>query len=286
MQVNHEHVAAYLDTNVVQDLAGREGQVGDAGRIVQGLVREGSLRVITSIHVVEEICMNLRRDPQEVMRVIEYLETISGPGPIALRPSRLLDLEVEGFFWGIPVEFERKFERISLSYIRERTARSVDRSGNLDQDMDRALDATLRQKTSFTENMRESREKALKLKSANPEWKPTLEEYSRATERSMARSTIERLGYRWELSDTELDDLLGVGSVGTATQVSVGLVHAQAANERNPQAGDSRDMHHSIASSIAGTFVTEDKRLRRALEPNRVAGYRVLSLQELLAVVQ
>ena len=97
---------AYLDTNAVRDLF-RHGTDREA-QLRAGLalgVREGRLRVLTSLHALQELCSIAKDDWAQFRLVAEYVFDIAGPA-VLQETGALADSEVR---LGRPLRADERF---------------------------------------------------------------------------------------------------------------------------------------------------------------------------------
>jgi hypothetical protein len=69
------------------------------------------------------------------------------------------------------------------------------------------------------------------------------------------------VGVLREVQARGIDGLLELRPVRMAVGVNLILFYTQLVENRAPDIGDSRDVHHAICASVAETFVTNDTRL-------------------------
>jgi hypothetical protein len=98
-----------------------------------------------------------------------------------------------------------------------------------------------------------------------PDARRSFREYFEAHAVWFARDLAERAGVLPAVQSRGVNDLLDLPSVRMAVGASLSLPYSQIIENQAPRIGDSRDVHHAIAASVAEVFVTHDGPLAERL---------------------
>lgn len=269
----------YCDTNVY-DAVSRDRELF---RRIHRNIEAGSISLLPSIFNCEEPLLVADRDSPTFWRVLSAWEKLTSGKRLILPSAELLDKEVDAALRRTELVLDDKLLAYPTVDDCCTQLRKAFKNGELsDSAVRRVIKKTRSIKISFEKSMRSARNNALREKAKTKGWNPSLDEYCASVEYSMGRSLVERLGYRWELTDDIMIRMMKARSLRLAIRVNAFLVHRQAVVEAKPRSGDGRDVHQVIASSVAEVFVSNDRVLRKGLTGIDLENYEVCSLDDFI----
>jgi hypothetical protein len=271
-------VVAYFDSNIYGDLA----KDTKARESIEGAIQSEKVRLVTSVFNIEEPLYLAKGRPDKFWEIARCWKDLTAKERVILDSGKLMDKEVDSILRRNELNLEEKMLDLTVALCYQRLEEAFAEGSLEDVEFVRVIQSTRERLGDFHQQMIEGRERAGKLKAKNPDWNPSLEQYYASVEKSSARSLIERLGYKWELTDALVDQMLKARSLKLGVRAGVYLIHRYAAVGAKPALGDSRDMHHAIASSVACVFVTNDKKLASGIRGVTLSDYEVVNLSEFL----
>ena len=271
---------AYLDTNVFDHLYKKIGctsaDIADLRKAVYGR----GLSMPIGIHVLEELLLNRRASPQELVARVKLTLSLASIRRMVKPCDQLIADDIRSY--AATGEPDRPLVGAQTqNAITQGIAELIESDGEeFSEEMLAALEETRQRRTRFLQALKVSRQEIAAMVE-------TLSapigfaECVRLAAAPMVERFAARAGVLEACRERGIDGLLQIKSVGAAVGIALSFAYGHASEGRVPAADDSADfLHVPSAAATAEIFVTNDDRLREAVALN---GLRAMSLGEFLA---
>jgi len=143
--------------------------------------------------------------------------------------------------------------------------------------------ATQETKQGFNSGMREKTLPDVKKLKGR---RPSFEDFWKRFAGKLAECFAEHVGVLDACMKRSIKGLLELRSLRLAVGINLSLIYAQTFEERTPDIGDSRDIHHAIIASAADRFVTQDEEFTRLLSQIPIEDFEVMNLNGLFELIR
>jgi hypothetical protein len=273
---------AYLDTNVFDHLYRKVGctsaDIADLRKAIYGR----GLSITPGIHVLEEMLLNRRASPQELVARLKLTLSLASIRRMVKPCDQLLADDIRSYAAnGTPA---RPFVDVQIqNAITQGIAELIESDGEeFSDEIVEALADTKRRKERFVQGMNAT----LREVSSSAETVPAdilFDDYFKLTAPRIAAAFAQRAGVLEDCRDRGIDGLLEIRSVRSAIGIALSYSYRQSF-EKTPALGDSIDyLHAPAAAATAEVFVSADSHLRDALARVGLDNLRIMNLTEFLA---
>jgi hypothetical protein len=267
-------IRAYFDRNVFQDLYERRNGVtrSDVERL-RSAIRHDDVSVAVSMTVLEETLARWATQQRSALAGFRFVLELAGLNPARARVVKeagdLLGDEIWAYAAGAPAP--QPYVVHDFTHL---VAPSMGDYRYLDEFV-----ADVRAQKEALQTFMEAQRRELAAADADgqvvepprieflPGQRRGFNVYWSEQAEALASGLAERAGVLREVQARGMDGLLNLRPVRMAVGVNLILAYTQLAENRAPQIGDSRDVHHATSASVAEVFVTNDAtlapRLRR-----------------------
>jgi len=276
--------AVYFDTNIFDHIHKGIRVTPDDVQFLKQRVRDGRLSILSSIINLEEILMLASGDRDLAVAELQLIDELVDCNHILKPFHQLIDEDVTAYAQGttlpLPLTEFPHAARETIEFLRNSgTTNMQELIGEIREQID-----------TFRANMREGGNQVRPIaRQIRMEDIPTFEQYWNDLSISFAEAYAERSGQLSACRARGIEGLLQLRSVRLSIGVSLALTYAQtyglerrAAERREPQQGDSRDLQHALTASATRVFVTHDPKFARLLKCVPVSDFNVLTLPEFL----
>ncbi len=281
-------IRAYFDRNVFQDLYERRN--GVASRDVERLrssIRHDGVGIAVSMTVLEETLARWAIQRRSALAEFRFVLEVAGLSPARARVVKeagdLLGDEIRAYASGAPAP---------KPYVLNDFTHLVEPSMGDYRYLDEFVAEVRAQKEALQRFMEAQRRELAAADAAGRVIEPSRIEFLPGQRRgfdvywaeqaeALASGLAERAGVLREVQARGIDGLLNLRPVRMAVGVNLILVYTQLAENRAPQIGDSRDVHHAICASVAEVFVTNDTTLAPRLRRIPALPLEVIDLRTL-----
>ncbi len=276
---------AYLDTNVFDHLYRKIGCTSaDIAELRKAIYGRG-LSMPIGIHVLEELLLNRRASPQELVARVKLTLSLASIRRMVKPCDQLIADDIRSYAaTGAP---DRPLVGAQIqNALTQGIAELIESDGEeFSEEMLAALEETRQRKERFLQAMKISQQRGTALIEKLPS-RISFEDYFQLTAVPRAEKFAQRIGVLEACRERGIDGLLKIRSVRAAIGIAQSFIYGLTFNGWAPSRSDSIDLLHvPSAAATAEIFVTNDRRLREAVERVALDGLRVLSLGEFLAAV-
>jgi len=274
---------AYLDTNVFDHLYKKIGCTSaDIAQLRKAIYGHG-LSMPIGIHVLEEILLNRRASPQELVARVKLTLSLASIRRMVKSCDQLITDDVRSYAaTGQP---DRPLVSAQIqNAITQGIAELIESDGEeFSEELAEAFDDTRQRRERFLQSMSAARQQLAALVGKLPARLSYEDYFQRA-----AGTTVERFAQRAGVLDAcrerGIAGLFEIRSVRAAVGIALALSYGQTFEGWAPVPDYSVDsLHVPSAAATAEVFVTNDLRLRAALERVALEHLRVMNLAEFLA---
>jgi hypothetical protein len=274
---------AYLDTNVFDHLYKKIGCTSaDIAELRRAIYGRG-LSMPIGIHVLEEILLNRRASPQELVARVKLTLSLASIRRMVKPCDQLIADDIRSYAaTGQP---DRPLVSAQIqNAITQGIAELIESDGEeLSEEIAEALEETRQRKERFVQSMRVSRQQIAPLIEALPT-RIGFEDFLNLAATQVAERFAQRADVLEACRERGLAGLLEIKSVRATVGTALSFVYGQTFEDWAPASGDSIDfLHVPSAAATAEVFITNDRRLREAVERVALDGLRVMNLAEFLA---
>ncbi|MBF6560781.1 MAG: hypothetical protein IVW56_10855 [Candidatus Binataceae bacterium] len=241
------------------------------------------LAIPIGIHVLEEILLNRRASPQELVARLKLTLSLASIRRMVKPCDQLIADDIRSY--AATVQPDRPLVSAQIqNAITQGIAELIESDGEeFSEEMVEALELARQGKERFLQVMRAAQEQAAGLAEARSSWL-SFEDFFQLAAVPTADIFAQRAGVLEPCRARGRDGLLKVRSVRAAIGVALSLIYGQTFEGWASHLGDSSDLLHvPSAAASAEIFVTDDARLRQALQRGPLDEMRVLGLKEFLA---
>jgi hypothetical protein len=274
---------AYLDTNVFDHLYRKVGctsaDIADLRKAIYGR----GLSITPGIHVLEEMLLNRRASPQELVARLKLTLSLASIRRMVKPCDQLLADDIRSYAaHGTPA---RPFVDVQIqNAITQGIAELIESDGEeFSDEIVEALADTKRRKERFVQGMNAT----LREVSSSAETVPAdilFDDYFKLTAPRIAAAFAQRAGVLEDCRDRGIDGLLEIRSVRSAIGIALSYTYGQSFESSTPALGDSIDYFHApAAAATAEVFVSNDSHLRDALASIGLDNFRIMNLTKFLA---
>jgi hypothetical protein len=275
---------AYLDTNVFDHLYKKIGCTSANIAELRKLIYGRGLSMPIGIHVLEEILLNRRASPQELVARVKLTLSLASIRRMVKPCDQLLADDIRSYAaTGQP--YRPLVSAQIQNAITQGIAELIESDGEeFSEEIAEALEETKQRRERFLQAMRVSRQQIAALVETLPARISFADYFQRAAGMTVERFA-QRAGVLEACRERGIAGLLTIRSVRAAVGTAQSLAYGQIFEGWAPVADDSFDfLHVPSAAASAEIFVTNDGRLRAALERVALDDLRVMNLAEFLAV--
>jgi hypothetical protein len=274
---------AYLDTNVFDHLYKRIGctsaNIADLRKAIYGR----GLSMPIGIHVLEELLLNRRASPQELAARVKLTLSLASIRRMVKPCDQLISDDIRSYAaCGQPA---RPLVGAQIqNAITQGIAELIESDGEeFSEELAEALDETRQRRERFLQSMSVARQQLAALVEKLPA-RLGFEDYFQRVARTTVERFAQRAGVLEACRERGIAGLLEIRSVRAAVGIALSLSYGQTF-EGWPTAPDdsAHCLHVPSAAATAEIFVTNDLRLRAALERVALDHLRVMNLAEFLA---
>jgi hypothetical protein len=274
---------AYLDTNVFDRLYKRIGctsaNIADLRKAVYGR----GLSMPIGIHVLEELLLNTRASPQELAARVKLTLSLASIRRMVKPCDQLIADDIRSY--AASGQAARPLAGTDIQNVfTQGIAELIESDGEeFSEEILAALEDTRRRKERFLQGMRVARQQAVSL-IGTLQSRISFEDYFQLAAVPSAENFAKRAGVLEACRERGIAGLLEIKSVRAAIGIAQSFIFGQTFEGWAPDFGDSIDLLHvPCAAATAEIFVTDDVRLRSAIERVALDGLRVMNLSEFLA---
>lgn len=280
-------IRAYFDRNVWQDLYDQTAGIAasDVERL-RSAVRHREVDVVVSAVDLEETYARWTSEPLRGIAEMRFILEIAGMRNhrrtrLVKEPGEHIDDEIRAYATGLSKPSPYVVLDMSpLLSLRTSDYRLVEQFARETRQQKGAFyDFSDRQRHDLA---RKSGSDSLRIRLA-PDARRSFEEYFEMNALEFAKNLAEKARVLPQAEERGLGPLLNLRSVRLAVGSNLSLVYSQIFENRAPQQGDSRDMHHAIAAAAADVFVTNDARFAQCLRRIPEVPVEVIDLKILLS---
>lgn len=274
---------AYLDTNVFDHLYKKIGCTSaDIAQLRKAVYGRG-LSMPIGIHVLEELLLDRRASPQELVARVKLTLSLASIRRMVKPCDQLVADDIRSYAaTGQP---DRPLVSAQIqNAITQGIAELIESDGEeFCEEMMEALEETRQSKERFLQAMKVSQHQAAALIETLPS-PISFEDYFQIAALRRAEKFAQRVGVLEACRERGIAGLLKIKSVRAAIGTAQSFIYGQSFEGWAPARGDSIDLLHvPSAAATAEVFVSNDRRLREAVARVALDGLRVMSLAEFLA---
>jgi hypothetical protein len=274
---------AYLDTNAFDHLYKRIGCTSaDIAELRKAIYGRG-LSMPIGIHVLEEILLNRRSSPQELAARVKLTLSLASIRRMVKPCDQLIADDIRSY--AAAGQADRPLVGVQIqNAITQGIAELIESDGeDFSEEIAEALEDTRQRKERFLQGMRVAQQQLAALVETLPARINFADYFQRA-----AGATAERFAHRAGVLDAcrerGIPGLLKLRSVRAAVGIALSFAYGQTFEGWADASGDSINLLHvPSAAATAEIFVTNDSRLRAAIERVALDDLRVMNLAEFLA---
>jgi hypothetical protein len=274
---------AYLDTKVFDRLYKRIGctsaNIADLRKAVYGR----SLSMPIGIHVLEELLLNRHASPQELVARVKLTLSLASIRRMVKPCDQLIADDIRSYAGSAQPARPLAGAEIQNVFT-QGIAELIESDGEeFSEEILAALETTRLRRERFLQAMTNSCRQAAAMLEAMPS-SIAFDDYFERAAVPMAERFAQRAGTLEACRERGMSGLLQLKSVRAAVGIALSLVYGQALEGWTATADDSGDfLHAPCAAASAEIFVTDDPRIRMAIERVALDGLRIMNLTEFLA---
>ncbi len=256
-------IRVYFDRNVWQDIFETGGGITAVDvKSLRDAVRHGKVGCIVSMTTLEETLAMAESRPLRALAEIQFIIGLAGQSK-NIRKARLV--KEAGDLLDDDIRAYARNEQTPGRYVFHDLSPMQGALMRNDRRLDEFFKTVREQKEAFYRYTQRLRQHLASPESGRIELvedaRRSFGEYFQTHAAWFARSLADHAGVLNSAENRGIDGLLDLPSVRMAVGANLSLVYAQIFENRAPDRGDSRDVHHAIAASVADVFVTNDTRL-------------------------
>jgi hypothetical protein len=276
-------MVAYLDTNVFDHLYRKIGCTGANIADLRKAIYGRGLSMPIGIHVLEEILLNRRASPQELVARVKLTLSLASIRRMVKPCDQLIADDVRSY--AATGEPDRPLVSAQIqNAITQGIAELIESDGEeFSEEIAEALEDTRQHKERFLQSVRVAQQQLALLVEKLPA-RISFEEYFERVAGTTVERFAQRAGVLEACRERGTAGLLKIRSVGAAVGTALSLAYGQTFEGWSTRSDDLVDLLHvPAAAATAEIFVTDDHRLRLAIERLALDGLRVMSLTEFLS---
>jgi hypothetical protein len=282
--MSREHVLAYFDTNVFDNLLKKTGGVTetDLARI-RDLVASERLKIIANILNIQETIAAQCSRPEIVRPQLDLIAYLSDWEHFVKPHCFILEDDIRHFAWN--GERASPFERDDIvAKIRAATQRARDNTEGMEELRSLAREDR-QQKTRFLAEVMGTRDEvAPKIEEFGRQGEIlTFGQYFEESAGDFALAFARSFGVSEQCELRGVENLLKIPSVRAFVGLSMSFIYRTAVEGKKPKSSASRDLQHApSAAGAAEIFVTHDRQLASLFGRVPMRNFKVLSLHQLI----
>jgi hypothetical protein len=273
---------AYLDTNVFDHLYKKIGCTSANIAELRKAIYGRSLSMPIGIHVLEEILLNRRASPQELVARVKLTLSLASIRRMVKPCDQLIADDIRSYAaTGQP---DRPLVSVQIqNAITQGIAELIESDGEeFSEEIAEALDETRQRKEHFLQGMRVAQQQLTALVETLPA-RMSFEDYFQRAAGMTVERFAQRAGVLEGCRERGIAGLLKIRSVRAAVGIALSYIYGQIFEGWATAPSDSIDLLHGpSAAATAEIFVTNDHRLRAAIERVALEDLRVMNLAEFL----
>jgi hypothetical protein len=276
---------AYLDTTVFDHIYNKTGCTGADIAALRKAIYGREVSIPLGIHVLDEILLNQRASPQDLVARIKLTLSIATLRRLVKPCDQLLSDDIRAY--AARGEAERPFADAGvLNVLSEGISTLIETDGEeIDEDMRELLEQIRRQKERFISGTRSSLEESPSLTGASLE-PPAFEQFFQSQIPSGAEDFASRAAFLEQCTERGIDGLSHLKSLRVLLGFKLSYIYGRAFENLAPLRSDSAFHHVVAAAAVADTFVCDDKELRALLSRVPMEGFEVTDLPGFLGRVR
>jgi hypothetical protein len=273
---------AYLDTNLFDHLYKKIGctaaDIADLRKAVYGR----DLSIPLGIHVLEELLLNQRASPQELVARVKLTLSIASIRRMVKPCDQLIADDIRSY--AAAGEADRPLVNVQIqNAITQGIAELIESDGEeFSEEIADALQETRRRKERFVNGMNITLQELASLTAPAPANVGFAEYFDRSAS-AAAELLADRVGVLDACRDRGIAGLLEIRSVRALVGSALSFVYGQALADAPASADPIDFVHLPSAAATAELFVTNDNRLREVLARIPFDNLRPMNLAEFLA---
>jgi len=242
------------------------------------------LSITLGIHVLEEMLLNRRASPQELVARIKLTLSLASIRRLVKPCDQLLADDIRSYAAnGAPA---RPFVDVQIqNTITQGIGELIESDGEeFSEEIAEALADTTRRKERFVQGINATLTEILSsIETANVPFN----DYFKLTAPRIAAAFAQRASVLGDCRDRGIEGLLAIPSVRSAIGTALSYSYDQSFESRTPELGDPIDyLQAPAAAATAEVFVSDDSRLRDALARVGMDNFHIMNLTEFLAAVR
>lgn len=274
---------AYLDTNVFDRLYKKIGCTSaDIAQLRKSVYGRG-LSLPIGIHVLEELLLNRRDSPQELVARVKLTLSLASIRRMVKPCDQLIADDIRSYAaTGQP---DRPLVSAQIqNAITQGIAELIESDGEeFSEEIAVALEETRQRKERFLQSMRVSRQQLAPLIEALPT-RIGFADFLNLAATPVAERFAQRAGVLEACRERGIAALLEIKSLRAAVGIALSCVYGETFEGWASASDAAVDLLHvPSAAATADTLVTNDRHLREVVERVALDGLRVMSLAEFLA---
>jgi hypothetical protein len=274
---------AYLDTNLFDDLYKKIGcTAADIAELRKAVYGRG-LSIPLGIHVLEELLLNQRASPQELVARVKLTLSIASIRRMVKPCDQLIADDIRSY--AAAGAADRPLVNVQIqNAITQGIAELIESDGEeFSEEIADALQDTRRRRERFVNGMNVALQEITSLTAPAPANIGFAEYFDRSAP-AAAELLADRVGVLDACRDRGIAGLLEIRSVRALVGSALSFIYGQTLAGAPPPSADPIDfVHLPSAAATAEVFVTNDNRLREALARIPFDNLRLMSLAEFLA---
>jgi hypothetical protein len=273
---------AYLDTNLFDHLYKKIGctaaDIADLRKAVYGR----GLSIPLGIHVLEELLLNQRASPQELVARVKLTLSIASIRRMVKPCDQLIADDIRSY--AAAGEADRPLVNVQIqNAITQGIAELIESDGEeFSEEIADALQDTKRRKERFVNGMNVALHEIASLTGPTSADMDFTEYFERSAS-GAAELLANRVGVLHACRDRGIAGLLDIRSVRALVGSALSFIYGQTLAGALPSADPIDFVHLPSAAATAEVFVTNDSHLRETVERIPFENLRLMSLAEFLA---
>jgi hypothetical protein len=275
---------AYLDTTVFDHLYRKVGCTSADIAELRKSVYGRDLSITLGIHVLEEMLLNRRASPQELVARVKLTLSLASIRRLVKPCDQLLADDIRSYAAnGAPA---RPFVDAQIqNAITHGISELIESDGEeFSEEIAEVLADTTRRRKRFAQSINATLNEI--LSSIETVGIP-FDDYFKLIAPRMAAAFAQRAGVLEGCCDRGIEGLLEIRSVRSACGIALSYSYDQSVKHRTPAMVDPIDyLQAPAAAATAEVFVSDDSRLRDALGRSALNNLRIMNLTEFLAAAR
>ena len=273
---------AYLDTNLFDHLYKKIGctaaDIADLRKAVYGR----GLSIPLGIHVLEELLLNQRASPQELVARVKLTLSIASIRRMVKPCDQLIADDIRSY--AAAGEADRPLVNVQIqNAITQGIAELIESDGEeFSEEIADALQDTKRRKERFVNGMNVALQEIASLTGPTSADMDFTEYFERSAS-GAAELLANRVGVLHACRDRGIAGLLDIRSVRALVGSALSFIYGQTLAGALPSTDPIDFVHLPSAAATAEVFVTNDSHLRETVERIPFENLRLMSLAEFLA---